>query len=145
MPGITGKRQNHDNDNEVFVIFGFVVFVLVGGAALDVFTMTPKQRAYIFAAARKIWRWSAERRAVKARCLLDGAAGVWVCEQCWETTEKIEIDHVEPVIDPAVGFQGFDVYYARLFVGADKMQGLCHECHQNKTKEERKLRRKKND
>ena len=56
----------------------------------------------------------------------------------------IQVDHIDPVIDPAIGFVSFDEYVSRLFVEKDKLQVLCKECHNRKTSNERQKRKKSN-
>lgn len=51
--------------------------------------------------------------------------------------KNIVADHIDPIIDPNVGFKGFDKWIERAFVEAEGFQALCHACHQNKTKQER--------
>lgn len=46
------------------------------------------------------------------------------------------IDHVIPIIDPAVGFVSWDETIDRMFCSSDNLQLLCKECHQEKSKEE---------
>lgn len=60
------------------------------------------------------------------------------CNQCkrWFSGKEINIDHIEPVgtlksEDDLIGFVN------RLFVEADKLQVLCIECHDIKSKEDR--------
>lgn len=54
----------------------------------------------------------------------------------------VQVDHVEPVIDPNTGFKTYDEYIKRLFVNLDKLQVLCKECHRVKSKGENAIRRK---
>ncbi len=81
--------------------------------------------------------------------------GFYLCNSCKEevpTTIKIDgkryknvlVDHVEPIIDPDVGFTNFDDFIEGLFCETDNLQVLCKSCHDRKTKEENeraKLRR----
>ncbi len=64
-----------------------------------------------------------------------------ICAGCGhiypETT--CAVDHIKPVIDPAVGFVGWDEVIARLFCETDNLQVLCTECHNKKTKEEKEI------
>lgn len=55
--------------------------------------------------------------------------------------KEIEVDHIDPVIDPDKGFTDWNDYIARLFVEEDKLQVLCKECHKKKTNDEAKKRR----
>lgn len=59
--------------------------------------------------------------------------------------KNIIADHIEPIIDPKVGFQGYDEWIERGFVELEGFQALCHACHQKKCAEERaiaKIRRR---
>ena len=79
------------------------------------------------------WRYySDERKAVIKR----------PCEGCGAKPPSLA-DHVEPVVDPKKGFEDFEVYVWRMF--NKKLQPLCKDCHDKKTKaeaQERKARRK---
>lgn len=97
----------------------------------------------LMAGLGKSWMMWGPRNEVKRRCKIPGKAGWYKCEdkECNRETEKIEIDHINPVVKPEDGFTGWDNYIASKFVEADKLQGLCHESHQKKTKEENAKRR----
>lgn len=86
--------------------------------------------AFLRGQFRKAWRYYSEsrRECLKAR----------TCVKCNKRT-KLYADHVEPVVDPKTGFQGWDVYYERLVKG--KLQAICKSCHAEKTKEENRIRR----
>lgn len=51
--------------------------------------------------------------------------------------KNAHVDHIEPVIDPTVGFTNWDDYIERLYCEADNLQVLCESCHKEKTKQER--------
>lgn len=53
---------------------------------------------------------------------------------------KIEIDHIEPVVDPKTGFVDFNTEIERRWVGADDYRALCRDCHAIKTAQEDKER-----
>lgn len=55
---------------------------------------------------------------------------------------SIYIDHTVPVIDPDKGFETFDIFIDRLFCGEDNLNPMCKVCHDKKTDEENKKRRK---
>lgn len=58
--------------------------------------------------------------------------------------KNVHVDHIEPVIDPAVGWVSWDSLIERMFVEEDNLQVLCDACHKRKTDEEKaaaKLRR----
>lgn len=91
---------------------------------------------YLVAAARKVWRWSPERREVKK------SKGCKKCGIKFDEKNKPEIDHIEPIGKAPREFNGWDDYYKRLFVPAKKMQALCHKCHVEKSRLERKNAKK---
>ena len=50
--------------------------------------------------------------------------------------KNIVVDHINPIIDPAVGFISWDSFIEGLFCEAENLQALCKDCHKIKTKEE---------
>jgi len=54
-----------------------------------------------------------------------------------ETTASV--DHINPVIDPKVGFENWSTYIERMYCEKDGFQVLCKPCHDAKTKEEREI------
>lgn len=70
------------------------------------------------------------------------------CDCCGETKPKTiindkrkrvknyAIDHIKPVIDPAVGFTTWDSFIENSFCEEDNLQTLCSDCHRIKTNEE---------
>ena len=70
-----------------------------------------------------------------------------VCHQ-WKRSSKgckVAIDHIEPVVDPAVGFKDFNTYFERLWCDRSNLQKICGECHRKKTNAERVRRSLKDD
>ena len=49
------------------------------------------------------------------------------------------VDHIDPIIDPAVGFRTWDEVINKMFCELDNLQLLCHKCHTIKTAEERDI------
>lgn len=49
------------------------------------------------------------------------------------------VDHVDPVVDPSVGFTSWDEFIERLFCELSNFQVLCWPCHEEKTKLERAI------
>jgi 5-methylcytosine-specific restriction endonuclease McrA len=103
-----------------------------------------KLEGYIFGALRKIARWHPERRKALKLAEVHGSIpkDTYSCAKCDNLFPKtmVQVDHINPVIDPATGFTTWDNYIARLFVTADKLQVLCKGCHKNKTVEENRKR-----
>ena len=57
--------------------------------------------------------------------------------------KDVEVDHIEPVVCPKVGFVDWNTYMERLLVDKDKMQVVCKKCHKEKSKLENQERKKK--
>lgn len=54
-------------------------------------------------------------------------------------TKNVFVDHVKPIIDPAVGFTTWDDCINRMFCELDNLQVLCKDCHDIKTNEEKEI------
>lgn len=69
--------------------------------------------------------------------------GKYRCADCSDSFDRqnVQIDHISPVV-PVTGFDTWDGYIHRLFVGTDGLQILCKSCHENKSAIENKERRK---
>lgn len=111
-------------------------------------TLTPEEyekrlNKILLAALGKAWMYWPPRAEVKRRCAVLGKPGWSYCEDptCRRETEKLEIDHIEPCVK-LEGHTTWDEYIRRRFVfDAKKLQGLCHESHLKKSKEENARRR----
>jgi hypothetical protein len=70
--------------------------------------------------------------------------GKYKCAKCQNIYGKRQIcvDHIEPVLPISVGFTTWDSYIQRLFCHSAGLQVLCKKCHNAKSKEENKDRRK---
>jgi len=53
---------------------------------------------------------------------------------------NVEVDHIQPIIDPKKGFESWDKTIKRMFCEAEGLQVLCKDCHGRKTKDERAIR-----
>lgn len=102
---------------------------------------------------RYLWNRYPARLQVKTRCKVRVRIGEYKngkdkfvykfkCEECGEIVDKIEVDHLEPRIDPEKGYQDIETWIYRTFVGADKLKGKCKPCHSSKTVAENAVRRK---
>lgn len=63
------------------------------------------------------------------------------CAGCGEeyAGSSVQCDHIEPVVSPTKGFNGWDEYIERMFCGPEGLQCLCETCHQLKTLSEKEL------
>jgi len=95
-------------------------------------------------------RWQPKNECIsKARV----KRGVYKCESCKQEgaatlppkkgnkrrRKNIVADHIDPIVDPATGFVDWNNWIARAFVELDGYQALCHDCHEQKTNEEREV------
>ena len=102
-------------------------------------------------------RWGPKSTAKKRAWI---KRGVYLCALCGEEgpatlpplkgkkrrRNNAAVDHIEPVVNPAIGKTTWDEYIDRMFVEEEGYQVLCHKCHTKKTQEERTIandRRKK--
>ena len=78
--------------------------------------------------------------------------GIYLCNGCKKEgplTKKVGdkkiknavVDHISPIIDPKVGFVGWDSVIERMFCETDNLQVLCYDCHKEKTQKERDIAR----
>lgn len=65
-------------------------------------------------------------------------AQFYKCNACEKeyTNKDVEVDHIIPVVDPAVGFVDWNTFIERMFCDRVNYQVLCKPCHKKKTKEE---------
>ena len=86
--------------------------------------------------------------------------GIYLCADCKEEVpltvkdgrkriKNVFVDHINPIIDPAVGFTTWDECIQRMFCEKDNLQVLCKSCHDDKSIKERAIaaetRKKNND
>jgi 5-methylcytosine-specific restriction endonuclease McrA len=95
----------------------------------------PHEMKKISSAVRLVWQRCKARQIAVKRCTNED--GYFVCEQCKNKTPKIKIDHIIPVGTLRDGF------IERLFCSSTGLQGLCQECHKEKTKTENAARKLK--
>lgn len=64
------------------------------------------------------------------------------CASCGEDfpQTQIQIDHINPIVDPQIGFTTWDDFISRLYCEESNLQCLCLECHKIKTKQEKELK-----
>lgn len=108
-----------------------------------------KQGAYIVRALRRLFLYWPPRREVRKLAFSHKFGGVeWYrCNSCKRMTERTDthVDHIIPVVDPAVGIRSWDEYISRLFCDEENLVILCKSCHRKKTRAEnvKRVRRTK--
>lgn len=103
---------------------GFIVAVLRAGTR----RWPPKYEALHEAKTEKKKNEKTGRIAQHYVCAL--------CD-CEFTSKDIEVDHIDPVVDPAKGFKDWNTYIKRLFCEKSNLQVVCKPCHKVKTKSEK--------
>ena len=76
--------------------------------------------------------------------------GEYLCAGCKEVVpattkvdgkrvKNVHVDHIDPVVDPALGWENFDSFIQRLFCEPENLQVLCDACHKVKTDNEKAI------
>jgi len=114
-------------------------------------------RSFIFSLLRQGTRRWAPKSDVKKEGKV--SRGIYECASCKQhvpvtvptitkegkrkRVNNVFVDHIEPIVDPAVGFTTWDEYIERMFCEKDNLQLLCKECHDIKSKEETKIKKER--
>jgi hypothetical protein len=113
-------------------------------------------RSFIISALRTATRkWGPRNECLKQARVRRGVYKCAMCEQEVPATKVITLkngkekkvknifaDHIEPIVDPEVGFVDWNTWIERAFVELDGFQALCHDCHKKKSDEERVKRKR---
>lgn len=90
----------------------------------------------------KAWMYWPPRLEAKARAKHPTKKGWWICENCKQERERIEIDHKIPCVKLDGSTPDWTSYIRRRFVeSAAELSALCRDCHREKTQGENKVRR----
>lgn len=67
------------------------------------------------------------------------------CAECKQlfVAADVQVDHIEPVVDPKKGFVSWDSFINRIFCEIENLQVLCKADHKIKTSLEKLERKKK--
>jgi len=90
---------------------------------------------------RASYKWP-ERSKAKNKTRV--ARGFYKCNLCGLIVhyKQIQLDHIQPIIDPEKGWISFDNFVIRLLCVEGGLQVLCKPCHAKKTKQENQLRKR---
>jgi len=63
----------------------------------------------------------------------------YLCASCQKVyqAKDVQVDHIDPVIDPLHGFMTYDILIERMFCPESKLQVLCKNCHDKKSAHEK--------
>lgn len=104
-----------------------------------------KLKSYCVSTLRRAWLRSPARGEALKKARIE--RGLYHCAICGNDVvhraKDVQVDHIEPAVDPAVGWQGFDMFILRLFCSVDGLQIICRPHHAEKTKNERTAARKR--
>jgi 5-methylcytosine-specific restriction endonuclease McrA len=101
----------------------------IRSAIRRIFSRSPIVREKLNAVRReRIWYKQDGTPAAKPRV-------EYQCAKCseWFMSKDIQVDHIDPVIDPNVGFVDFNTFIERLFCGPENLAPLCTKDHKAKT------------
>lgn len=101
-------------------------------------------------------RWGPKQSCIKNARV---SRGVYLCQGCGKEgpatlpppegnkrrIKNIVADHINPIVDPAIGFTTYDDWITRCFVELDGYQALCHKCHTAKTADEREISKQRKE
>ena len=97
-------------------------------------------KSFIISALRKASsRWGPKNEVLK---LARTGRNQYTCAECGEEKlgrKDVAVDHIDPIVDPAVGFTSFDDWVERCFVEVGGYQVLCSPCHTSKSNTEKEI------
>ena len=103
----------------------------------------------VLRAGHKRWPFKYEvKNEAKTEKRINEASGrvaqFYMCSGCQQefTNKEVEVDHIDPVVDPKVGFVDWNTYIPRLFSPKENYQLLCKACHLVKSNKEKKKGKK---
>lgn len=70
-------------------------------------------------------------------CCKEEVPATVVDESTRRRVNNVFVDHINPIIDPNVGFTNWDDMINRMFCDSDNLAVVCKDCHTTKTNEER--------
>lgn len=85
------------------------------------------------------------------------ARGLYLCAGCKEEipntikdengkrVKNVHVDHINPIVDPAIGWVSYDVMIDRMFSERENLQVLCFDCHKIKTNREKAQAKERRD
>lgn len=107
-----------------------------------------KFRSFVVGNLRRVTNKWAPINEVKKEARI--SRGFYRCKGCGGTApttivvdgkrvKNIFVDHINPIVDPSVGWVSWDAFIEGLFSEKDNLQLLCKSCHDEKTEEERDI------
>lgn len=105
----------------------------------------PKNETLIKSALRRCLKYTSTYKEFLASqpVIWKGKYRYYPCASCQAhfSRGKLDLDHINPVVDPQSGFIDWNTYIERAVnCPASNLQHLCRPCHKRKTKEEGQVR-----
>lgn len=88
---------------------------------------------------RGTYKWKPRTAVKNAAKVSYGKYKCNLCKEIFQAKDTV-LDHIHPVVDPILGWQGFDVYIERMYCDESGFQLLCNPCHDKKTQSEQVVR-----
>lgn len=103
--------------------------------------MDAKFKAFIIAGLRRMtYKWKPRYTVMNAAKIERGRYKCAICTKV-HPRKEIALDHIQPVIDPMVGFVDWNTLIPRMFAEEEGWQVLCKPCHKAKSLHENKFRK----
>lgn len=99
-----------------------------------------RKRIIIQVLRRASYIWKPRSECRKEARVSRGVYECNMCKACFKIKETV-VDHITPIVDPALGFTDWNDYIEKMFCDQDGLQVLCKPCHKIKTDAENALRR----
>lgn len=101
-----------------------------------------KKQFVINGLRRMSYRWPSRYRTLKKANV---GRNAYFCSMCPEGVvhpkKNIQLDHIDPIVNPETGFTTFDDYIDRMFCYESGWQVLCKEHHEIKSLAENQIRK----
>lgn len=94
--------------------------------------------AKLVSKSRETWRQSEPYYACKRMSRSANIKGWFTCALCLKDREVIKIDHILPIGKQPDEMIEFGSWLEKLFCPLINLQGICTDCHKEKTKQDNK-------
>lgn len=82
---------------------------------------------------RASFHWKPRQEAMTAARVSRGNYKCAICQDDGFGPKEVTLDHIDPVVDPKLGFVSWDHFIPRLFCEASGFQVICKSCDSSKT------------
>ena len=109
----------------------------VRSALRRAFSRSPVVREVLMEGRREIPKYNKDGNRAKRDAVQ------YLCHVCgeWVGSTKVNVDHIDPVVDPNVCFVDWNTFIDRLWCDKSNLQRICLSCHNVKCNLEKELRK----